>query len=272
MFRKSEKRSLSVSELSLYFSCPRKLYYSCRGYVPFSSSSITYIEHIILKEMAMSYSHMLKHTSAKDDAGLNDMEVLLSDVLGNIGLIYPAEMEVVTAETLREVSDNLRVYFPSILLALNEQAKVPEFQMLAEKILVQDSEPFLHSDKLNLTGAPYRIIENDKSFEPVIIKTGAMPENGVWLNDRLHLASFAMLSEETYGSPVKTGHVLYARTGIFRNVNIRSNDRRQVLQAIGRAGKIKDGTMPYKKESPLCDTCIYSEMCNVKASFASKFF
>ncbi|MEZ5335689.1 MAG: CRISPR-associated protein Cas4 [Methanolobus sp.] len=272
MFRSKEKPQLTVSDLSLYFSCPRKLYYSCRGPGPVSSSSLYYIEHLLLKEMAMSYSYMLKPTSAKDDIVSDDMESLLSQVMENIELIYPSEMSEVAAEQLEETCDKLRSYFPEIVRGLKGESGKDESVFIAGKISELNEEPFLHSEKLKISGIPYRLINNENSLEPVIIKTGKAPENGVWLNDRLHLTSYAMLAEEMHNNPVKSGYVIYAKSGNFRNLNIRSTDRRQVLQAIGRVRKIKEGSMPDKKESPLCDTCDYIEICNVKPSLMSKLF
>lgn len=271
MFLKNEKIKITVSELSIYLSCARKLYYSCRSHEPVSSS-LSYIEHLVLKEMAMSFPHMLNSSSSKDDVSYEDLEILLLEVLENISLIYPVEMDGVTAEIIDEVSELIRVNFAEIHQNLSEQAKVLEISILSGMLSVMEEEPFLHSEKLNMTGIPYRLVELEGSFAPVIIKTGSVPENGVWTNDRLHITSFAILAEEMHGSPVKSGFVLYARSGLFRKVNIHSTDRRQVLQAIGRVRKIKEGTMPDKKESALCTGCSYSEMCNVKASFASKFF
>ncbi|SFM70088.1 CRISPR-associated protein Cas4 [Methanolobus profundi] len=272
MFLRKEKIQITVSELSLYFSCARKLYYSCRGYEPVSSSSSYYIEHLILKEMAMSYSHLLNGSSSKDDVSSAEVEGLFTQALENIPMIYPVEMEGVTEEMIAEVSGTIMEYLPEIQQALSSHLKDPELLDLSERLSILDEEPFLRSEKLNITGIPYRLLESEGSFEPILIKTGKAPENGVWMNDRLHVASFAMLAEEMHGIPVRAGHIIYARSGLFRNVKIRSTDRRQVLQAIGRVRKIKEGTMPDKKESPLCDTCAYSEMCNVKPSLASKFF
>ncbi|WMW21653.1 Dna2/Cas4 domain-containing protein [Methanolobus mangrovi] len=272
MFLKNEKIKITVSELSVYFSCARKLYYSCRGHEPIYSSPLSYVEHIILKEMAMSFSHLLNTPSSKDDVLYEDIERVLTQVLEDILLIYPDEMEGVAPEVIDEASEHIKEYFDDMRQNLSSQAKVHDISRLAEKLLLLDKEPFMYSEKLNVTGIPYRLVEIDGSFIPVVIKTSSVPENGVWVSDRLHLTSFAMLAEDIYGSTVKSGFVLYARSGLFRKVSIHSTDRRQVLQAISRVRKIKEGTMPDKKESPLCNSCSYSDMCKVKASFASKFF
>ncbi len=272
MFLKSAKTKITISELSVYFSCARKLYYSCRGHNPVYPSTISYMKHLILKEMAMSYPSILKCSSSKDDVSFVDLESLLTQVIDNINLIYPDEMGKVTAEIVDGASQTIRTHFSEIQQNLSAQAKDPELSALAENLSDSDEEPFLHSEKLNVTGIPYRLIEIEGSFVPVIIKTGKAPENGVWTNDRLHLTSFAMLAEDMHDGTIKSGFVLYARSGLYRNVNIHANDRRQVLKAIGRVRKIKEGSMPDKKESSLCDDCSYSEMCNVKSSLASKFF
>ncbi|MDY0388093.1 MAG: Dna2/Cas4 domain-containing protein [Methanolobus sp.] len=220
----------------------------------------------------MSFPYILKSHSSKDDVPSKKLESLFTQVIDDINLIYPDEIGQVTTEIVDGASENIMTYFGEIQQNLSAQAKDPELYLLAEKLSESDEEPFLHSEKLNITGIPYRLLEIEGSFVPVIIKTGKVPENGVWMNDRLHLTSFAMLAEDMHGSIIKSGFVLYARSGLYRNVNIHANDRRQVLKAIGRVRKIKEGSMPDKKESSLCADCSYAEMCNVRSSLASKFF
>lgn len=269
MFLKNEKIKITVSELSLYFSCARKLYYSCRGHESLRSSSLSYIEHLVLKEMAMTYSHVLNSSSSKDDVLSSDLKKLLLQVMDDMNMIYPDEMLDVTAEEMQEVSEKFVPFLEEILLNLSEQAEDPEISSIVDLVAASDEEPYLHSEKLNVTGVPYRLVKTDESYVPVMIKTSKAPENGVWNGDRLHVASFAMLAEETRGIPVKYAFVIYAKSGHFRKVNIHSNDRRQVLKAIGHARKIKEGKMPDRNEGPLCASCEFSEMCNVKASLVS---
>lgn len=270
MFLKNEKIKITVSELSMYFSCARKLYYSCRDHEQFHSSSSSYMEHLVLKEVAMQYSELLKGSSSKDDVLSTDFDSMLLQVMDDLSIIYPDEVSGFTPEEINEIAENVRSFLPEIQENLSEQIEDPEISKIADLISSSNDEPYLQSAKLNVTGVPYRLLSLDGLFIPVMIKTSKAPENGVWNNDRLHVTSFAMLAEETHGVPVKSGLVIYAKSGCFRKLNIHSNDRRQVLKAIGRARKIKDGKMPDKNESALCESCEFSEVCNVKASLASK--
>ncbi len=215
---------------------------------------------------------MLKSYSSKDDFSPEVLEALLSRVTDEVHMIYPGEMAGVTAQDLSDVSGAIRENFSDIRDTLCEQAQVPEMVRIAELICESDEEPFLISEKLNVTGVPYRMVGTGDLLTPVVVKTGNSPENGVWFKDRVHISSFAMLAEEMHGQPVGSGLVIYASTGAFRKVRIHSKDRRQVLRSIGRVRKIKEGTLPDKKESPLCESCDFSEMCNVSSSLASKFF
>ena len=134
------------------------------------------------------------------------------------------------------------------------------------------TETVLHSERPVLTRIPTKLVGVDDAVVPSIIKTGNYPENGVWKNDRLHLAALAMLVENKYQNAVEHGFVEYARYGIVRKVRIRPDDRRQVLKVRNRVEKIKDGTMPERMESQLFDKCNFSQMCSTKATLASKFF
>ncbi len=271
MFAKKEKITITISELYLFLSCPRKLYFHSRENETLSFSPF-FIDHLLLKEMAMAYPHMLKSYSSKDDVTIHELESLLLQSMDDIVLIYPAELMGAEEETITASMDRIRGFFDVIGQNLSEQLKMPEIVSLATKLSGLDKEPFLFSEKMNVSGVLYRLLHTDDTFVPVLLKTGKFPEKGLWRNDRLHLTSFAMLAEEMYGVHVSYGFVLYAKAGLFRRSSILPNHRREVLRTIGRARKVKEGNMPARKEGPLCSSCTYSGMCNVKVSFASKFF
>ncbi|MDL5502059.1 MAG: Dna2/Cas4 domain-containing protein, partial [Candidatus Methanoperedens sp.] len=98
---------------------------------------------------------------------------------------------------------------------------------------IQD-EPVLRSDKFGLSGSSDRLLKINESLVPTIIKTGNMPENGVWNSDRLQLTAYSILVEEKYNSIVEKGFVEYVRWGIVRQVVIKRHERRKVLQVMDK--------------------------------------
>jgi CRISPR-associated exonuclease Cas4 len=133
-------------------------------------------------------------------------------------------------------------------------------------------ESILRSTKFELTGSPDRMVKINESFIPSIIKTGKMPENGVWQGDRLQLTAYSILVEEKYSSIIEKGFVEYARWGIVRPVVIKRHERRKVLRVRERIKKIQDGFMPERPTDAPCQYCGFTGICDVKSTLASKFF
>jgi len=187
-------------------------------------------------------------------------------------MIYPAEIANTSPELIENARSNVHEYLGGICENLMSAVAENGREEFLSSITPVRTEPLLHSERPVLTGIPTKLVCVDGAMAPSITKTGNCPENGVWKNDRLHLAALAILVENEYQSAVENGFVEYARYGIVRRVKIRPDDRRQVLKVRNRVEKIKDGTMPDRKESQLCEKCNFSQMCSTKASLASKFF
>src|SRR5659263_681891 len=158
---------------------------------------------------------------------------------------------------LERISNEIRVIYP------NELKSVDEFVC---------NEPILCSTKSELTGCPYRMAKINDTFIPSVIKTGKMPENGVWQGARLQLTAYSILVEEKYNSIIEKGFVEYARWGIVRPVVIKRNERRKVLQVKERIKKIQEGFMPERPDDSPCQYCGFVGICDVKSTLASKFF
>ncbi len=241
--------------------------------------SSQYIESMLLKELAFAYPDIIGAYSSNAEGMVEgvvgSLETELCRVCDNIELIRPGELEEASPEMMDDarsaVSEYLKEIGTNLVSGINEGGK-EDFISCIDPV---KTDPILYSDRIGLSGMPAKLVCHDGNIVPSVIKTGKYPENGVWNNDRLHVGAFAMLVEEEYGKTVEYGFVEYARYGIVRKVTVRANDRRQILKIGNRVKKIKDGTMPDKKESTLCEHCNFSEMCSkgsMKASLASRFF
>jgi CRISPR-associated exonuclease Cas4 len=71
---------------------------------------------------------------------------------------------------------------------------------------------------------------------------------------------------------VRQGLVEYARSGIVREVEIRSIDRARALRICYRVRQIRDGQLPDRPRDAPCDQCRMKERCETRATLASKFF
>lgn len=272
MFLKKHKTVVNVSELVLYLSCPRKVYYVLRDSRACTAFSFPHIQHMVLREMGMSYPELLKTCSSKDEELFRALEELLLRTAEEIKFIHPEELADVPADIIEEAAGNLQSELRNIGENLLSFLHSEHDSGLVRQLEYFQPGSLFHSERLVLSGIPAGTVTIDDVLSPMIIKTGKCPENGLWANDRLHMAALAMLLEESGGSAVKTGIATYARQGVIRRMNIRSDDRRQVLSVLSKVRKIKEGSMPDRKESALCDNCAHSPVCNVQSSLASKFF
>jgi len=272
MFLKKHKSNANISELVLYLSCPRKVYYAQRDSRASAALSFPQVEHMILREMGLSYPELLKRYSSKDEELFRALEVLLFSTAEEIKFIHPEELANVPADIIEEATGNLQPGLRIIAENLLSLLRSEHGSGLMPQLGSFQPGSFCHSETLGLSGIPAGTVDIDGTLSPLIIKTGRCPDNGLWANDRLHVAALAMLLEEAGASPVKAGIATYARQGVIRRMNIRSDDRRQVLGVLSKVRKIKEGSMPDRKESALCDSCAHSPVCNVQSSLASKFF
>ncbi|WP_256621259.1 Dna2/Cas4 domain-containing protein [Methanolobus chelungpuianus] len=272
MFLKKHKTNVNISELVLYFSCPRKVYYAQRDSRASATLSFPQVEHMILRETGLSYPELLKTYSSKDEELFRALEELLFRTAEEIKFIHPEELADVPADIIEEATGNLQSGLRNISDNLLSFLRTESDTGLVRQLESFRPGSLFHSELLGLSGIPAGIVDIDGTLSPLIIKTGRCPDNGLWANDRLHLAALAMLLEEAGASPVKTGIATYARQGVIRRMNIRSDDRRQVLSVLPKVRRIKDGSMPDRKESALCENCAHSPVCNVQSSLASKFF
>jgi CRISPR-associated protein Cas1 len=67
----------------------------------------------------------------------------------------------------------------------------------------------IESEKLNLKGIIDQLEVYKQGIVPVELKTGSMPNEGVWPGHRLQIAAYALLAQEHFNQEVKEGFVLY---------------------------------------------------------------
>ncbi|HWR25913.1 MAG TPA: Dna2/Cas4 domain-containing protein [Methanosarcina sp.] len=263
---------VNVSDLVLYINCPRKVYFASRGFELFPEVNASRVERMLLKELSLNYSEVIKNCSLNADILCKELEISLARIYTDLPLLFPRELADVEREVLHEGEARARAKIPGIaanlLGAVEEYGKEP---MLAALTPVK-TEPFLSSEKLNLKGVPSKLVCFEGTQVPSILRPGSCPEQGVWASDRVHAAAFVLLLEAKCEKEVPFAFVEYVSFGLLRRVIIRSSDRREVLQIRRDVEKIKAGFMPERKEEKLCKECSFLEKCTSEPSLMSKFF
>ncbi|MDP3105252.1 MAG: Dna2/Cas4 domain-containing protein [Candidatus Methanoperedens sp.] len=248
---------IRVSDITVYLNCPRMCYFINKGHEMIKEPDVDYVQRLLLKELALTYGSARNGGDAL--SALNKELDRLSD---EIRIIYRLELAEAGDDTLANAVSGVRTWLGDIStnLSSDHYSSPCEF------------EPVLRSEKFGLTGSPDKLIKNGDELAPSIIKTGAMPENGVWKNDRMQLTAYAILVEEIYNTVVTRGFVEYARWGTARDVTIKRHERRKVLQLRDRVRKIKEGFMPEKPAEAPCERCGFYGICDVRSTLASRFF
>ncbi len=251
---------IRVSDINVYLKCPRMCYFVNRGHDLVGNTTPGYLERLILKELALTYG------SAYDNGDrLSILNTELDRISNEIRAVYPTELAGIDDDKLAGSVSNVRSCLENISLNLSTTGDFYVHKSI-------QFETLLHSGKFGLTGSPDKLIQIEGGIIPSIIKTGDMPENGVWHSDRLQLAAYAILAEERYNTVVERGFVEYARWGKIREVTIKRHERRKVLQIRDKIKKIQNGAMPEKPENPPCTYCNFNGICDVKSTLASRFF
>jgi len=248
---------IRVSDLTVYLKCPRMCYFMKRDHELIKEANVEYIQRLLLKEMALIYGSALNERDTL--SALNDELDRLSDELR---IIYRQELAEASDDVLVHAVSSVRTWLEGISTNLSSE----HYSRICEL------GPVLRSEKFGLTGSPDKMITIGDELTPSIIKTGAIPDNGVWKSDRVQLTAYAILVEDIYKTVVKRGFVEYARWGKVREVMIKRHERRKVLQLRDRVQKIEDGFMPEKPTDAPCERCGFTGICEVKSTLASRFF
>ena len=248
---------IRISDLTAYLKCPRMCYFMNKGHELTKEASVEYIQRMLLKEMAMIYG-----TALNDGNTLSVLYHELDRLSNELRIIYRKELAEASDDLLQNAVSGVRVLLEGISSNLSSEHYSKTFEL----------EPGLRSEKFGLTGNPDKLVTIGNEIAPSIIKTGAMPENGVWKSDRLQLTAYAILVEEIYNTVVIRGFVEYARWGIVREVMIKRHERRKVLQLRDRVRRIEEGFMPEKPKDAPCERCGFNGICDVKSTLASRFF
>ena len=258
---------IKVSDITNYLKCPRLVYYAYKEPRTENAITFTYVESLLIREMARSYADVVQ-SGNMDDA----LQELLDVAANQLTAIYREELRGIDEEMLFEAFDTVRSYLEGIKCGILESVKRLGSNMLVELLTSHETEPVLYSKKFGLSGSPDRLIMVDGVPGLSIIRTGRAPESGIWKDDRIRLTALSILLEEEYSCVVSSGTVEYARYGIVRNTKIKRADRRKVLVLAGRIRKIRNGRLPYRPDDAPCDYCSYVEICQVTPTLASRFF
>jgi len=142
-----------------------------------------------------------------------------------------------------------------------------KFNSLLEELKSVEIEIWLESRKLKLRGYLDEIVSFKGDKYPLVLSSKA-PDDGVWFKDKIKIAAFCMLLENTGNR----GFVYHCFDAELREVEVTGKDRYNVLKLVEKVLRLHKGFVPERAEDTRCNRCIYEETCrNEPSTFASRF-
>lgn len=103
------------------------------------------------------------------------------------------------------------------------------WQRLTPKII---SELKIESKQLRLRGIIDQIHVYEGNYVPFELKTGRMPQDGVWPSHRIQIAAYSLLLQEKFNKEIREGYVVYLDTKEKRQIAINPFMKEEVKQMV----------------------------------------
>jgi len=261
---------LSVTDLTAYLFCQRKLYFKKVLGVhekPKERTLYGTITHRTIERSGREDKDIL--CSFTENISIQDLELRYRHIYST-ALIQSIQEEKYTLRTAG--LDPMAVYrelWPSFLK--EAQAKSASIfshahekkvfkEMLWESLPKSEPEIKIVSETLGLVGV---IDQLDENFVPIELKTGKAPRDGVWKEHMVQLGAYMLLLTEHAGKDVNYGFVEYRAVNERRKVVMNLFLKDEILELIHRVNSlVQQSALPEKvKEEWKCQQCGIKETC-----------
>lgn len=265
---------LSVTTLSSYMYCPRKLYlqYVLKLTEPPKEALVKgSIRHKVYENINLAEEDIIK--SIKKGMDENDLkgkyhqkyrEILLEVIKQNKEELN--QFNILPQELFKNV-------WPLILAESETRASLVYSFILENKVFGNElwgqltprieSELRIESEKLGLKGVIDQIEIYKEGFVPIELKTGKAPGEGVWPAHKIQLIAYALLMEEKFNTEIKEGFVHYLDTKDKRHIPINPFMRIEVRELIEKVNSLLNSEkLPdFEKNQNKCINCGIKEQC-----------
>lgn len=274
---------ISVTDLSSYLYCQRKLYLqNVLGFYepPKEALARGKVRHCIYENITLSEQKLVE--SIKEDDLIETVKERFRNKYRELVLqaikIYKKELE--------RFDVNVGKLFKGIWPMIADEAEsradfVYDFSSknklfgkeLWEKITPKiKTEYKVVSEKLGVKGIIDRLEVYEKRIVPIELKTGSSPKEGIWPNHRVQIAAYAMLLEDKFGTAIKEAIVEYLDAKEKRRLHINAFLRSEVLELIERVKLLLDGKEPpkFEENKNKCAKCGIRDKCHDEETIRKK--
>ena len=274
---------LSVSTLTSYFYCARKLYlqYVLKFREPLKDVIVKgSIRHKIYEDINNKEEQII--TSVTEKKTLEQLQE-----------IYKKYYKEIVITAIRDSRNQLDMFnippndmykqtWPLILEeSITRASNLHQFmqlhlvygQKLWEKLTPKiKSEVKIDSKKLNIRGIIDQLEIYERGFVPIEIKTGSCPKDGVWPNHRIQLVAYVMLLEDKFNVEIKEGFIHYLDAKQRRHIAINPFMRQEIKDTIKRINALLTSKkLPDKEQNKnKCNKCGLKEICFNEALLSKK--
>lgn len=265
---------LSVTHLSSYLYCQRKLYLQqvLGLYEPPKEALVKgSIRHKTYENINLAEEELVK--SIKKGMTLKDLKGKYHQKYRGILLQVIKQNK----EDLKQFNllpqDLFKNVWPLILSESETRATAVYNFILKHNIFGQElwekltpkieSELRIESEKLGLKGVIDQIEIYKRRFVPVELKTGKSPREGVWPGHKIQLIAYALLMEEKFNIGIKEGFVNYLDTKEKRHIALNPFMRMEVKELIKKVNSLLDSDKipDFEKNQNKCFNCGLKEDC-----------
>ena len=264
---------ISVSEIKIWAACPKQLYFNYSGWKRGRTDLLDEKNELIarndlLREICLDVPDIVLETAVDEEELEKRLRIKFEEIKTDAESI--SELNGAPKKSASSDFEELEQKLIRNILKTIEKTGTELFEITADPIL---TEKVLYFEKLNLYGAPPKVLEKNEKLMPYFIKISNAPTDGVWESERMSAAAYLMLIENTFGKENASEFAVVDYFGDYRNVRVRPQDRKKVFRAVRKIRDIKNGKMPKEKNIRLCEKCIYREKCKIKLrSLFSKLF
>lgn len=264
---------LNVTDLSSFLYCQRKLYLSKVIKIPPPPKDVMLkgtVKHEVIEKLNQSEKQIIQNITKP-----------LSDV--QIVDIYKKNYKSIFLRTLEKYNKSLlsfninpKLFFENAWPIYENEAKfrgtsVANFihtTKLLGKDLWNNIEPKLISElkiiskELRLKGKIDKIEVYKNKIIPVEMKSGKLPNYGVWPGNKIQLIAYCLLSQEYFNKPVTKGYIHYIDHNEKRKVQLNPFSKIEVLDTRDKIFKmIENKTPPEILNNNKCTNCQLKEQC-----------
>ena len=278
--RINKDAAVFVFEVRQWMNCPRQLFFKNRpsskqkekdeerSSFLYQTDPIRYFEKEILQEVCFELPALVLESVDKNETDFvnkiklkNKIESLIDECQK---CHLPAEAESAEKE-VEEAVLKIKSYTGDLIENISKTIEMYGFELF-ETAADPFEEEKLHSfSKINLYGAPKKVLVVNEKTAPYMIRAAKPPKNGVWESDRIAAAAYALILENEFGKKAVSENAVIDYLGEFRVLRVRSSDKKKVFRAVRKIKDIKNGKMPNERNIRLCEKCLFKEMCRPKA-------